>query len=742
MSGVDVSLISLARRAAIALGLATCAAAPALACDRTHDPSKPQVALVLSGGGALAASQVGAIKALEEAGVPIHCVLGTSMGAVVGLLYASGYDADELKTRFVGADWGAISTGATAYRNQGFRTKERTRDFFSDYVVGFSNEGVVLPAGLSSLRGMRGFLRDQTASIAHVENFDELPIPYRAMATDLSTGESVALARGDFVDAALASMAVPGLYPSQRIGDRVYIDGGMSKQMPIDTARALGADILIVIDTTVPPADFTSRNPSAVDTVMQLVDLQVWRNRQAQIQQLQPQDVLIHPDMAGYSTFMFDRMAQGYEVGYAAARAVLPRLQAIAASAAPSLRREPTEPKTIAIAGVEVVNASGIRESVILNRFDIQPGADVTRQQIQASVEDVAALGAFNAVDYRLIPTPFGTNIEIDTQPRGQGVQHVQLGARLSTTLGGDSAYALLGRWVISPLNDRAGELAVTGEIGSDVALGLDFTQPFGPALRWFAQPSLNWSRRVIPVDVDNERIAELSQEDVFAGVNVGRELGQWGVATIGAYALDRDVDTRVGDPLVFGAASGQFAGVTGRFAVDTLNSPTFPISGYQADIRLSEIWNLDTDDDAEAGTFILAAANRIGNVGLYARYEGATLSEDALSFPAYTLGGFKRLSGYETSSLPATDYNLFRLEGFTRLGGELESSFGVPVFIGMTLEGAQIRYTILGQDVDYDAFAGSLYGAVDTPIGPAYLAVGIGEGGHESLYLFFGRAF
>jgi NTE family protein len=167
-------------------------AGEALACS-DDGSGRPTVGLVLSGGGALAASQVGAIKVLEELNVPVHCVVGTSMGAVVGALYASGHNADQLKDIFVNADWGSISTGRLPYREQGFRKKEDERDYFSDYVIGLGKDGISLPSGLTSLRGMRRYLRQQTEQVAHESDFDRLPIPYRATATDLSTGESVTL---------------------------------------------------------------------------------------------------------------------------------------------------------------------------------------------------------------------------------------------------------------------------------------------------------------------------------------------------------------------------------------------------------------------------------------------------------------------------------------------------------------------------------------------------------------------
>jgi NTE family protein len=716
-------------------------AAPAFACDRNHTGA-PQVALALSGGGALAASQVGAIKALEEIGVPIHCVLGTSMGAVVGALYASGYNGQELREVFIDADWGAITTGAISYRNLGFRDKEKSKDYLSEYVIGIGKDGVVLPPGASSLRGMRSYLRDLTSQVTGVSNFDNLPIQYRAMGTDLATGESVSFASGDMVDSALASMAVPGLYPPQRIGNRIFVDGGMSKQVPIDVAKELGADIIIVIDTTLPPQVFDKREPTIVDTVMQLTNLTVWRNYQEQIKLLQPGDVLIHPDMTEFSVSGFNRMHEGYEVGYKATMAQRERLAEIARIAAPRPPPSKPPPETISIASVAIENGSIIHDSMISSRLAIKPGDTVTQPYIENAVADVAALGAFDTVDYSLTPGAAGTALEIITTPTETN-QHVRVGVDLSTTLGGDSYYRLLARYTLKPMSPTDAELNITGEVGSDFALSVEYAQLFGPSGRWFIQPYFGWSRRTVPFDIGDVRISERRDETFETRLEFGRELGQWGLASLTAGVQDVDTDVRVGLPVGFDGAQGTFAFTTARFAADTMNAVSFPTSGLAADARLVHLWNLENSDQTNAGALMLAAAHRFGGFGAFVRFEGGFLEADADSFPSYKLGGFKRLSGFTTNSLPATDYGLVRFELFTRLGGGVEQTFGLPIYIGGTLEGAKATLDFRDlTDNDYDAIAGSLYGAIMTPIGPAYLAYGLGEGGAESIYFYMGRAF
>jgi NTE family protein len=552
----------------------------------------------------------------------------------------------------------------------------------------------------------------------------------------------VTLRTGDLVDAALASMAVPGLYPSQRIDGRILIDGGMSKQVPIDIAREMGADIVIVVDLTLPPPRYDERSPSMIETVMQMVNLQVWQNRQAQIQLLAPRDVHIAPDTTGYSTSGFDRVDEGFDIGYKATIAHAERLKAIALEAAPSRVRPAPPPEKFTVSSVKVATASGISEDLILERFGVEPGDNIVRGDVYKGLSDVAALGAFDVVDYRITPGATGSDLKIVTVPGGIGNQYLQVGLKLSTTPDGDAYYGLLGRWSYKPLNRYAGELNLTAEIGTNIDLDAEWVQPVGRAGRYFVESGVNYVQRTVPVNLDEVRLAERRDQATSLRVNFGSELGQWGLVSAGAFALALDSDVRVGDTLGLGAQSGKYIGVTGRFAADTMNASSFPISGQLADLVVSGFAATDDGDNAATGRLVLGSAQVLGGFGTFVRYEGGLIDQHTDGLPTFALGGFKRLSGFEDNSVPATSYNLLRLEGFTRLGASVEQTFGVPVYLGATLEGASVEFDALGVSFADEFVAGSIYGAVTTPLGPAYLAVGLGESGRQSFYLYFGRGF
>lgn len=725
------------------LTLALAAAPAAFAqCGDPNDP-RPSVALVLSGGGALAASQLGALQEIEDAGVPISCVVGTSMGAILGSLYASGHSPEKLHSDFLDANWRSLFTGGVPYDKQSFRTKDTQRNFFSDYVIGVGDDGVTLPAAYSSLRGMRQYLRERLPQGAADEDFDRLPIPFRAVATNYNTGEAVALDHGDLIDASLASMAVPGFYPAQRVNGLLLIDGGMSKQLPIDVARAMGADIIIAIDTTLPAEAVTKGEPTLVDTINQVFQLQVYRNQQQQVKLLQDGDVHITPNIEGYAAYDFSRMHEGYEEGRKAAKLHGDRLRAIAEIAQPVRRNPLQQAETVTIASISVESTAGIDEDVIRRRLGLKVGDTVTRTEVSERLSGVYSIGAFEYVDYHLTPGETGDALHVTAPGRLLGRQQIQLGAKTSATLEGDSSYQLLGRWSLQPLNPGGGQVSATVGLGSDLLLDIDYMQPLGGQDRAWMQASLALSQRRIPFSVGPVRVSERLDRSVTLSGDLGLEFGEWGVASAGMFLTNIESELLVGSVPGLISPDGAYYGFSGRLATDTLNSPSFPTAGYVGELKVDRYFAFEREDvDGTYSTLSAGAATRWNTVGGFGRIEFGQLDQTAFEgLPPFTIGGFKRLSGYIEDSVPATGYALGRLETFTQLGG-FDQVISVPVYVGATVEAAHIDFQALSQNLQTELYASSIYAAVDTPLGPAYLAFGKGEGPARALYIYFGRTF
>src|SRR5262245_17811640 len=210
--------------------------------------ARPRIGLVLSGGGARGAAHIGVLKVLDELHVPVDAIAGTSMGAVVGGLYASGLSAREVESVVTSLNWQDAFRDRPSRTELTFRRKQEDQNFLVKFPVGLRAKRFLLPRGLIQGQKLNQTLRQLTLPVAEIEKFDDLPIPFRAVATDLETGDAVVMSEGDLTSAMRASLSAPGLFiPVERDG-RLLVDGGLSENLPIDVMHAMNVDVLIVVD--------------------------------------------------------------------------------------------------------------------------------------------------------------------------------------------------------------------------------------------------------------------------------------------------------------------------------------------------------------------------------------------------------------------------------------------------------------------------------------------------------------
>jgi len=212
----------------------------------------PKIGLALSGGGARGGAHVGVLKALEELGIQVDYIAGTSMGAIIGGLYASGYTADEIEVVLVETDWKTALTDSPARRDRTMRKKELESQFLIPYRLGFNKGKIQLPLGAIEGQHLDQIFQELFLPVIGIHDFDLLPIPFRAVATDLVSGEAVVLSSGSLPDVVRASMSVPAVFAPVKINGRLLVDGGMSNNLPVNIVRQMGADIVIAVDISSP----------------------------------------------------------------------------------------------------------------------------------------------------------------------------------------------------------------------------------------------------------------------------------------------------------------------------------------------------------------------------------------------------------------------------------------------------------------------------------------------------------
>jgi len=292
--------------------------------------SRPRIGLVLSGGGARGMAHVGVIQVLEEMKIPIYCIAGTSMGAIVGGLYAAGMSPVEMEKFVTSMEWNEAFKDKPPPSELTFRRKREAADYLINFDLGFKNGGFSIPKGLLQGQNLNLILKSLLFHTEGMDDFSKLNIPFRAVATDIETGDAVILEKGELVKAIRASMSIPALFAPVEIDGRMLVDGGVANNLPIDIARQMGADVVIVVDIS---TNLSRRDQltSSVEITAQLTSIMVRRNTVEQIHTMHVADILICPDMGNISSGDFFKAAEAVAIGRKRAEAMKPQLARLAA---------------------------------------------------------------------------------------------------------------------------------------------------------------------------------------------------------------------------------------------------------------------------------------------------------------------------------------------------------------------------------------------------------------------------
>src|SRR5690554_1678834 len=401
-----------------------------------------RVGLVLSGGAARGLAHIGVLKALEEQGVVIDAIAGTSMGAVVGGLYAAGYSIAELEQLATELDWQQALSDAPPREDIPFRRKQDDRDFLVKQKLSFRDDGTLgLPLGVLQGQNLAVLLEKLFARAGAVDDFDDLPIPFRAVAADISTGETVVFAQGHLALAVRASMSIPAILTPVEVDGQLLVDGGISNNIPVDIAKQMGVDRVIVVDIGSPLAATESLH-TVFDILNQSVALLTRRNSEAQLATLEADDILVQPMLAGFALTDFARAQEMMDAGYRATEALQWRF----ADLAQPLQEQPRLPSNLKkpkqaplITSVRIHNTSKVGDGVI--RYYIRQPLDepLDLQQLQKDMGTLYGLEYFDRVEYRLQPEKGGNALVITATDKQTGTDYLRLGLNLSDDLRGDS---------------------------------------------------------------------------------------------------------------------------------------------------------------------------------------------------------------------------------------------------------------------------------------------------------------
>lgn len=376
----------------------------------------PRVGLVLSGGSAKGLAHIGVLRVLEEAGVRVDVVTGTSMGSLVGGLYAIGYTPTELTDIVSDLDWPAIFRDAPPRRYAGLERRLTGPRSLLNFPITRGRLG--LPGGVIGGQRISMFLAELTWPVQTVRDFRQFRIPFAAVATDIETGQAVRLDTGSVAEAMRASMSLPSIFEPVRLQGHLLVDGAVSRNLPAQDARELGADLVICSDVSGPLYQADSLR-SFVDILIQSISFEMVASNAEQRKQC---DVLIQPNVAGLSSASFDRAVEWIARGDSAARAVLPRLREIAARAPRIDTGERSSvlnalERRVRVDSVEVGGVTGNRQRLLRRIAERITRDSVGRAAMQEVLERGFGTGQFQRVGYQITASGADTVLRISASP-------------------------------------------------------------------------------------------------------------------------------------------------------------------------------------------------------------------------------------------------------------------------------------------------------------------------------------
>jgi len=739
------------KRAVIAfLAAASLVPAPAASADAPPaeaPPARPKVVLVLSGGGARGSAHIGVLKVLEEYHVPVDMIVGTSMGSIVGGLYAAGWSVDEIEGKISTIDWGSVFVDRLPRQTRTYRRKTDDARFLVPVKMRFKKFKPYLPPALLGGQSMELLFKQLEIEATGERNFDHFPIPYRAVATDLSNGQAVVLNEGSLSTAMRASMSLPGIFPPVEIDGKPLSDGGMAANFPIRIAKSLGAGVVIGVDIS-SPLRTKEQLGNILTRIDQTTGLLTNANKADDMEVVRPQDVIMVPALGDLSFSDFARADEAIAAGEASAREQESRLRALsvpddvwAAFVARHHRRLPTD---LVVDEVRITNTSPLSDEIIKSRLAVPLSAPLDESKLAPKILRLYSLDAFAPIQHDFVREDGKGILTIDTPPKPYGRNSLQFGFQLVDDFRGDSGFNLTFSHLMNPVNRLGGEWRNVFQIGENSYFGTEFYQPFDPAMAWYVRPKYEFRRdKLRQYDDLGNATSEYRVSGQRGEVTIGRVFGNWGSLAAGGFRSTEDGRPKVG-PATLPQVTANDGGVTATFRVDTLDTVTWPRDGVGADVTYQR--SLTSFGAGASGNTVrmsVGTARTIGKNILFGSVEAGWTFPDLTSIGnEYFLGGFLRLSGLAQNQLVGDRGGLARLLYYGELGSFNLGSLTQRMYAGFSAEGGNVYST--GDPVTWQSlrYSASVFFGADTVIGPAYLGYGYAQGGRSSVYLVIGQRF
>jgi NTE family protein len=713
-----------------------------------REATRPTVGVAFGGGSARGIAHVGVIRWLEEHRIPIDVAAGTSMGGLVGGAYATGMEPDELQTFITTLDWDQLF-GASTFAYKNIRRKADARAYPSRLEFGLKG-GIVPPTAINSGEYVELLLGRIAAPYFEIQDFDDLPTPFRTVAVDLLSAQPIIMRSGSLADAMRATMSLPLIFPPTQVNGQVLIDGGTMDNVPADVVKAMGASHVIAVNV----GDLSDREGVSYTMLGVAGNTLDAMMRASTRRAITAADVVINVPLEEYGSLDWRRAPALIDEGYRAAEAMRDQLLPFAVSEAEfeawhrtrQSRRLKELPTPAFIDAEGFVTSDTKRLNALMARHI---GVPLNINTLEADIAIVAGLDRYETVTWRMVrDATRGYGLQVRGRPKAYAPPFMMLGLNLENTTSSDFHISATARYLAFDTVGSGSEWRIDGTVGSDPTLATELYRPIGPT-PLFVAPYAGIGRRTFNVIQDDSVIARYRQTVSRVGLNVGVNLGAQSDVRLGAYLGHTTASIKVGDP-GFPELEGQETGAELVWRVDTQDSPVVPSRGVHSRVGVSRLFNGpdvavngETFDFSSSLTQLDAVANRFWSVGPRNRvflYGGLGTSFGDVPLPTdqFALGTPFRLGAYDTGEIIGPNYYI-ATGGYLRQVGRLPDFMGGPIFAGAWLENGDAfdEWSLAGWRTN-----GGVGVVMDTLVGPVIVAGSWGFDGRWRTYIAAGRTF
>lgn len=701
---------------------------------------RPRIGVALEGGGALGLAHIGVLEWFEEHRIPVDYVAGTSMGGLVGGFYATGMNPTELRKLIESLDWSQILRGATPYEDLSYRRKEDQRAYPNSLIFGLRN-GPSIPAGLNAGHQISLLIDHETLPYSGINSFDELPVPFRCVATDLVSGQEVVFQQGPLAEALRATMSIPGVFTPVYAGKRVYVDGGLVNNLPSDVVRQMGADIVIAVHLETPPVE-----PKDLRSIFGVLDQSVRTVVAAgELRGLERADAIVSVPLGQYSTMDYQKneaiMSKGYEAANEKSRLLEKFSLDEAAWFEYTSEREARMRTSVPVPQfIQVQGTVGQREADIERFLAEFKGKPLDTNELDNALTRLTGVGKYDTVGYRMTKREGQDGLLILVQEKTYAPPTIQPGFEMDGSESGDEKFTLGTRLTFLDVTSFRSEWRTDFSFGNSYGVASELYQPLSPSSNWFLAPHADASDTAFHVYMRNDPVSDYRIYRANIGGDLGYGFNRFSELRMGYEVGYVSAKLRLGAP-DFAAEHGRLGAARLRYFLDHTDDPVIPRRGYSAETNFR--W-FDTSPGANAAFPTLDQhINYFQPVSpgasiFFEAEGGSTIAFSKTGLPQYFLGGPLRLSAYGQNELFGDQYYLFR-------GGYLHDLLTLPPFVGKKVyavgsyEFGKMYGATNSSRFPNDVAAGLL---AETALGPFFIGGSVGDTGHHKWFFQLGRVF